>query len=156
MATEPLKILGTLNGNSVDPADLTVSAQCTRVPVRNGHLACTSVRFREDVTAADVQQILTDYRSPLAGRSLPSLPDPFIQVLDAPDAPQPQRHVDAGDGMTVSVGRIQDCPVNDVKFVLLSHNTVRGAAGGAILNAELLAEEGRLQSASAPVAAKEA
>jgi aspartate-semialdehyde dehydrogenase len=154
MATEPLKILGTLNGTSVEPADLTVSAQCTRVPVRNGHLACTSVRFREDVAAADVRQTLKDYRSPLAGRSLPSLPDPFLQVLDAPDAPQPQRHVDAGNGMTVSVGRIQDCPVNDVKFVLLSHNTVRGAAGGAILNAELLAEEGRLQSASVPVAVK--
>jgi len=144
LATEPRKILGTLQNGTVEPADLPVSAQCTRVPVRDGHLACTSVRFREDVGPADVRRVLDEFRSPLADRPLPSRPDPFIQVLDAPDAPQPQRHVDAGGGMTVSVGRIQDCAVNDVKFVLLSHNTIRGAAGGAILNAELLAQDGRL------------
>jgi len=150
MATEPQKILGTVEGNRVVPADLPVSAQCTRVPVRNGHLACASVRFRQDVAADAVAEALRQYRPPLADTTLPSRPDPFIQVLDAPDAPQPQRHVDAGDGMTVSVGRIQPCAVNDVKFVLLSHNTVRGAAGGAILNAELLAERGYL-TARAPI-----
>ena len=144
LATEPRKILGTLADGRVEPADLPVSAQCTRVPVRDGHLACTSVRFREEVGPEDVRRVLDDFRSPLAEEPLPSRPDPFIQVLDAPDAPQPQRHVDAGGGMTVSVGRIQACAVNDVKFVLLSHNTVRGAAGGAILNAELLAQDGRL------------
>jgi aspartate-semialdehyde dehydrogenase len=144
MATEPRKILGTLQDGEVAPSDLTVSAQCTRVPVRNGHLACTSVRFQEEVDAETVRQHLEDYRSPMADVDLPTAPDPFLQVLDAPDAPQPQRHVKAGDGMTVSVGRIQPCPVNDVKFVLLSHNTVRGAAGGAILNAELLVERGYL------------
>lgn len=142
MTKEPRKILGTLQQDHVVPADLTVSAQCTRVPVRNGHLACTSVRFREDVDAEAVRDTLANYESPMADVDLPSAPDPFVQVLDAPDAPQPQRHVQAGDGMTVSVGRIQPCAVNDVKFVLLSHNTVRGAAGGAILNAELLADRG--------------
>lgn len=149
MASEPRKILGTLQDDRVVPVDLPVSAQCTRVPVRNGHLACTSVRFRGDVSPEAVREALARYRSPLADRPLPSAPDPFLQVLDAPDAPQPQRHVDAGNGMTVSVGRIQGCAVNDVKFVLLSHNTVRGAAGGAILNAELLAEDGRLRPQSA-------
>ncbi len=144
MATEPTKILGTLTNGRVERADLPVSAQCTRVAVRNGHLACTSVQFEGDVTPEDVRRTLKEYRSPLADEPLPSRPDPFIQVLDAPDAPQPQRHVDAGDGMTISVGRIQECAVNDVKFVLLSHNTVRGAAGGAVLNAELLARDGRL------------
>ena len=144
MAAEPRKILGTLRDGQVAPADLAVSAQCTRVPVRNGHLACTSVRFRDEVDAEAVRDVLSSYRSPMADVDLPSCPDPFLQVLDAPDAPQPQRHVMAGDGMTVSVGRIQPCPVNDVKFVLLSHNTVRGAAGGAILNAELLVDRGRL------------
>jgi aspartate-semialdehyde dehydrogenase len=153
LATEPRKILGTLSGGHVEPADLPVSAQCTRVPVRNGHLACTSVRFREDVGPEAVRRVLGEFRSPLADRPLPSRPDPFIQVLDAPDAPQPQRHVDAGGGMTVSVGRIQDCAVNDVKFVLLSHNTIRGAAGGAILNAELLAEDGRLAPSAPSTAA---
>lgn len=146
LAREPQKILGTLNGARIEHADLPVSAQCTRVPVRDGHLACTSVRFQEEVSPQDVTETLQSFRSPLAGSSLPSAPDPFLQVLDAPDAPQPQRHVDAGGGMTVSVGRIQDCEVTDVKLVILSHNTVRGAAGGALLNAELLAEEGRLTS----------
>jgi aspartate-semialdehyde dehydrogenase len=149
LAREPQKILGTLHDGAVEPAELPVSAQCTRVPVRNGHLACTSVRFGGEVGAEDVEEVLRSFRSPLADAELPSAPDPFLQVLDAPDAPQPQRHVDAGGGMTVSVGRIQDCTVNDVKFVLLSHNTVRGAAGGALLNAELLVEEGRLSAGSA-------
>ncbi|WP_263787191.1 aspartate-semialdehyde dehydrogenase [Salinibacter grassmerensis] len=145
LATEPRKILGMLAGDEVVPADLTLSAQCTRVPVRNGHLACASVRFRDDVDAEAVGDALRDFQAPAVTESLPSRPDPFVQVLDAPDAPQPQRHVEAGGGMTVSVGRVQDCPVNDVKFVLLSHNTVRGAAGGALLNAELLASEGYLE-----------
>lgn len=149
MATEPRKILGTLTNGRVKHVDLPVSAQCTRVPVRNGHLACTSVQFTDDVSPEAVRRTLSEFRSPLADEPLPSRPDPFIQVLEAPDAPQPQRHVDAGDGMTVSVGRIQECAVNDVKFVLLSHNTVRGAAGGAILNAELLAQTDRLTSTSA-------
>jgi aspartate-semialdehyde dehydrogenase len=152
MATEPQKILGTLENGRVEPADLPVSAQCNRVPVRDGHIACVSVRFAEDVGPDAVHRTLDAFRSPLADAPLPSRPDPFIQVLDAPDAPQPQRHVDAGDGMTVSVGRIQACAVNDVKFVLLSHNTVRGAAGGAILNAELLARDGRLEASPAPAA----
>jgi len=153
MAREPRKILGMLQDRHVEPADLSVSAQCTRVPVRDGHLACTSVRFGEDVGAEAVRDTLRTFESPLADTSLPSAPEPFLQVLDAPDAPQPQRHVDAGGGMTVSVGRIQDCSVNDVKFVLLSHNTVRGAAGGAVLNAELLAERGLLQSMPASTGA---
>ena len=153
LATEPQKILGALDGDHIEPADLTLSAQCTRVPVRNGHLACASVRFREDVDAEAVTEALRTFEAPAATDALPSRPDPFVQVLDAPDAPQPQRHVKAGGGMTVSVGRVQDCPVNDVKFVLLSHNTVRGAAGGAILNAELLASEGYLERARTDAAA---
>ena len=144
LATEPQKVLGTLEDGSVSTADLPVSAQCTRVPVRNGHLACVSVAFEGEVRAEDVEHTLRSYRSPLADTDLPMRPDPFIQVLDAPDAPQPQRHVDAGGGMTISVGRIQPCAVNDVKMVLLSHNTIRGAAGGSILNAELLVERGYL------------
>jgi len=146
LAAEPRKILGSLDAGRVTPADVTVSAQCTRVPVRDGHVACASIRFNQDVSAGTVRQRIEQFRSPVENVSLPSRPDTFVQVLDAPDAPQPQRHVDAGDGMTVSVGRIQPCPVNDVKLVLLSHNTVRGAAGGAILNAELLVDRGYLQA----------
>ena len=144
LATEPRKILGTLDGTSVAPADLTVSAQCTRVPVRNGHLACVSVRFEEEAGPEAVAEAIETYRSPLAASDLPSVPDRFLAVTEEPDAPQPRRHVNAGNGQTVTVGRIQDCPVNHVKFVALSHNTVRGAAGGAMLNAELLAHDGYL------------
>jgi aspartate-semialdehyde dehydrogenase len=144
LATEPRKILGTYDGGSIREAELTISAQCNRVPVLEGHLACASVAFSDAVGPDDVREALEAYRSPLSSDDLPSVPDRLIQVMDAPDAPQPRRHVKAGGGMTVSVGRIQPCAVNHVKFVALSHNTVRGAAGGAILNAELLVRDGTL------------
>lgn len=153
LTLEPKKILGTVRDGRIDEADIVVSAQCNRVPVRDGHTACVSVRFGEAVGPEDVRDALRTYRSPLTSDDLPSVPDTFLQVFDDPDAPQPQRHVNAGDGMTVSVGRIQKCPVNHVKFVVLSHNTVRGAAGGAILNAEQLAREGYLTSEHAASAA---
>jgi aspartate-semialdehyde dehydrogenase len=146
LTREPKKILGTVRDGRIDEADLAVSAQCNRVPVRDGHTACVSVRFADTVGPDAVREALQDYRSPLTAEDLPSVPDTFLHVFDEPDAPQPQRHVHAGGGMTVSVGRIQPCPVNDVKFVVLSHNTVRGAAGGAILNAEQLAREGYIRS----------
>ena len=146
---EPRKILGTFESGSIAPAGLAVSAQCNRVPVRNGHLACASVRFARSVTPAQVEEALRSYESPADVQSLPSAPDALIAVDDAPDAPQPRTHVRAGGGMTVTVGRIQPCTVNHVKFVALSHNTVRGAAGGAILNAEILVERGRIQPAVA-------
>lgn len=146
LATEPRKILGTYADGAIEPFDVPVSAQCNRVPVRNGHLGCVSIRFAEDASPKAVREVLASYRSPLADSGLPSVPDPFIAVTDVPDAPQPRRHVDAGGGQTVTVGRIQACSVNSVKFVVLSHNTVRGAAGGALLNAELLAHDGVLSS----------
>lgn len=144
LATEPRKILGTYADGAIEPFDVPVSAQCNRVPVRNGHLGCVSVRVAEKASPDAVRDALAHYRSPLADSGLPSVPDPFIAVTDKPDEPQPRRHVGAGGGQTVTVGRIQPCPVNDVKFVVLSHNTVRGAAGGALLNAELLVHNGRL------------
>lgn len=153
LTTEPRKILGTWTGEAIEEFDVPVSAQCNRVPVRNGHLGCVSVRFAEDASAEDVREALAAYRSPLADSGLPSVPDPFIAVTDVPDQPQPRRHANAGGGQTVTVGRIQPCIVNDVKFVVLSHNTVRGAAGGAMLNAELLAHEGRLTPRSAAATA---
>ena len=144
LATEPRKILGTYEDGAIREAEFTISAQCNRVPVLEGHLACASVAFADEVGPDEVREALAEYRSPLSSDDLPSVPERLIQVMDALDAPQPRRHVKAGGGMTVSVGRIQPCPVNHVKFVALSHNTVRGAAGGAILNAELLARDGTL------------
>ena len=147
LATEPRKILGTLNASGVEPAEMTISAQCTRVPVIDGHTECVSVRLSGDPSPEAVREALEAWRSPLAGRGLPTAPEVPIVVVDGA-GPQPRRHASLGGGMTVSVGQIQACPVLGVKLVVLSHNTVRGAAGGALLNAELMVAEGRLATAA--------
>ena len=144
MAVETKKLLGTLTDAGVEDAEVVVSAQCHRVPVENGHLEAVSVRLASPASAADVKAALGDWRSPLDGLGLPTAPERPVVVTDDETAPQPRTHVNAGNGMTVTVGRVQDCPVLGVKFVVLSHNTVRGAAGGAVLNAELLHARGRL------------
>ena len=144
LATEPRKLLGRLVDGRVEFLDVRVSAQCNRVPVLEGHLEAVSIKFRRHATAADVREALTSFRSPIHAFGLPSAPKTFIQVFEDDRSPQPRRHADLGRGMTVSVGRIRPCEVLDVKFVVLVHNTVRGAAGGAVLNAELLVKEGYL------------
>ena len=144
MHVETRKILGTLGPDGVADAEVVVSAQCNRVPVVDGHTEAVSVRLATPASAADAVEALRSWRSPLAGRGLHTSPETPVWVTDDPAAPQPRTHVHLGDGMTVTVGRVQDCPVLGVKFVVLSHNTVRGAAGGAILNAELMAAEGRI------------
>ena len=142
MAVETRKILGTLGEAGVADAAVTVSAQCHRVPVVDGHLEAVSVRLCQTASAADVAEAMRSWDGPLAGLGLPTAPARPLAVFDDDASPQPRTHVNLGGGMTVSVGRVQDCPVLGVKFVVLSHNTVRGAAGGAILNAELLVAEG--------------
>ena len=144
MAVETQKLLGTLTDDGVADAGITVSAQCHRVPVENGHLEAVSVRLGGSPSAAEAAEAMRGWAGPLAGRGLPTAPDRPLVVSDDETAPQPRTHVNAGGGMTVTVGRVQDCPVLGVKFVVLSHNTVRGAAGGAVLNAELLHAEGRI------------
>ena len=146
MAVETRKILGTLGPDGVRDHGVVVSAQCTRVPVLDGHTEAVSVRFRDAPSAEDVAEALRAWRSPLAGLGLPTAPEHPVRVFDDPRFPQPRRHANLGGGMTVSVGRIQACPVLGVKLVVLSHNTVRGAAGGAILNAELLHARGLVAS----------
>ena len=149
MAIETRKILGTLTETGVREADVVVSAQCNRVPVLDGHTEAASVRLRQPATPEEVAEVLRDWWGPLAGQSLPTAPARPLAVFDDPRFPQPRRHAALGGGMTVSVGRIQACPVLGVKFVVLSHNTVRGAAGGAILNAELLHAQGRVRARTA-------
>ena len=144
MAVETRKLLGTLGKDGVADADVTVSAQCHRVPVVNGHLEAVSLRLAGAPSADDVRAVLREWRGPLAGRDLPSAPRFPVRLFEDETSPQPRTHVDLEGGMSVSVGRVQDCPVLGVKMVVLSHNTVRGAAGGAVLNAELLHAEGRL------------
>jgi aspartate-semialdehyde dehydrogenase len=142
MAAEPCQLLGTLEQGRVVPAPITISAQCNRVPVLDGHMECVSVRFRQRADADAVREAFLAYRSPLAGLGLPTAPDRLLSVFDEPAFPQPRRHAELGGGMTVSVGRIRPCAILDVKFVALVHNPLRGAAGGAVLNAELLIHQG--------------
>lgn len=132
---EPLKILGEVTTEGIRPCiGIELSAHCNRVPVLDGHVACVSVEFE---TRPESHHILTawDTVSPL---SLPSAPRQPIVYRQEPDRPQPRLDRDAGNGMTITCGRLRPCPVLQWRFVGLSHNTVRGAAGGGILNAELL------------------
>ena len=139
---EPLKMLGTLQGERVTDASLVISAQCNRVPVRDGHTECVSVEFERKPGIDEVIATWEEFCVPAEVGSLPSSPARPIVVLREPDRPQPILDRDQGGGMSVSVGRVRPCPVADVKFVVLGHNTLRGAAAGSIHNAELLVAQG--------------
>ncbi|MEW6365643.1 MAG: aspartate-semialdehyde dehydrogenase [Acidobacteriota bacterium] len=138
---EPLKLLGTLTGDGVAGASIILSAQCNRVPVRDGHTECVSIELETKTEQRDVVAALQNYEAPPGVIDLPSTPRRPVVVRTEPDRPQPARDRDAGCGMSVSVGRVRPCPLLDHKFVLLGHNTVRGAAGGSIHNAELLVKQ---------------
>ena len=145
LASEPLKILGTFDGESVRPAEIAISAQCNRVPVVDGHTECVSVKLAEPADAAAVRRAIEAFQSPIADEQLPSAPEKLFYIHESEDGPQPRRHTHLGKGMTISIGRIRPCDVLDMKFVVLVHNTIRGAAGVAVLNAELLAKRGYLE-----------
>ena len=142
---EPPKLLGTLSATGIDPAPITTSAHCNRVPVIDGHTACVSVSLNTPASPEEVSAVLRSFPLPEDVVGLPSAPDALIEVHTAPDAPQPRRHVSLGGGQKVSVGRVRTCNLLDLRFVVLSHNTVRGAAGGALLNAELLVRRGYIR-----------
>lgn len=139
---ESLKLLGTLDSGQVQDAALEVSAQCNRVPVRDGHTECVAVELARETGTAEVIEALETFRGPPGVEELPGSPAQPIVVRQEPDRPQPIRDRDTGQGMSIVVGRVRPCPVLDYKFVVLGHNTVRGAAGGAIHNAELLVAQG--------------
>ncbi len=143
---ESAKMLGTLAGDHVDPAPFVVSAQCNRVPVFDGHTETVSVELVEKASAEDVARVLSGFRGMPQERRLPSAPERPVIVLDEPDRPQPARDVWVERGMATLVGRLRPCPVLDYKMVVLGHNTVRGAAGAAILNAEAYVEMGYLET----------
>ena len=148
IASEPHKILGTLpdgGGDDVQHTRFPISAQCNRVAVVDGHLEAVSVRLTGEPSPAKVKDALRSFSPATDGRELPSAPEQFIRVFEKERFPQPRRHAGLGGGMTTSVGRVRECSIMGIKMALLSHNTVRGAAGGALLNAELLAEEGYLK-----------
>lgn len=146
LTCEPQKILGTLTPEGLEPAAFPVSASCTRVPVLDGHLLAVSVALAGQPSVEEVTTAFEAYRGSGACRDLPSAPEHPLEVFAGDDRPQPRLDRDLGQGMTVSVGRIRACEVLDTKFFVLSHNLVRGAAGAALLNAELCHAQGVLGS----------
>ncbi len=144
MESEPLKILGKLRNDHIENAQMAISAHCNRVAVVDGHTECVSVKFSKPVDPEDIIRIWREFRGVPQHLNLPSAPIQPIYYFDEDRYPQPRLHRMLDKGMAVAVGRLRKCSIMDYKFVLLSHNTIRGAAGGAILNAELLIEQGYL------------
>ena len=142
---ETLKILGKLNGEKIDDAPMKVSAQCHRVNVSDGHLAAVRVKFKKKPQLEDVKQALSSFSALPQELKLHSAPEQVIIVREEKDRPQPRLDRDAGNGMSITIGRLQPDNVFDYRFVALSHNTIRGAAGAAILNAELMIATGNLK-----------
>ncbi len=142
---ESRKLLGVCRQNRIEDASFVVSAQCNRVPVREGHTECLALEFERRATPQQVIDALESFRPSAQVAALPSTPAQPIIVRREPDRPQPILDRDTGNGMAVVVGRVRPCPLFDVRLVLLGHNTIRGAAGGAIHNAELLVAQGWLR-----------
>lgn len=141
---EPRKMLGKLNGDKIELADIKFSAHTNRVAVIDGHTVCASVELARQTDPETAEAILRNYAAPESARELPSSPRPVIEVRDEADRPQPRLDRLSGKGMTTVIGRVRRDPILDLKFVVLSHNTIRGAAGASIYNAELLVHEGLL------------
>lgn len=144
MQAETQKILGNFVGDRIEPLAARVSAHCNRVPVVDGHTITVSVELAAKPSQAEVLAAYESFTSVPQQRHLPSAPAVPVIYMHEKDRPQPRRDVERDRGMTVFIGRLRECPVLDYKFVALGHNTVRGAAGAAVLNAELMYSEGLL------------
>ena len=138
------KLLGDRDGGTVRKTEIPVSAHCHRVPTIDGHLEAVSVELDGDPSPDEAIECLRGWRGQIEADRLPSAPAQPVEVRSEPDRPQPRLDRDAGKGMSAVVGRVRRCPLLGLKFVVLSHNAVRGAAGGTLLNAELLAARGLL------------
>ena len=144
MEEETQKLLGKLNGAGIIPAPFKMSAQCNRVAVEDGHTESISIKLKKKASAEEILEAWSSFRAIPQEKKLPTAPEIPVRYVNASDRPQPRFDVDFGHGMTTTVGRLRPCNVLDWKFTVLSHNTIRGAAGAALLNAELLKEEGYL------------
>lgn len=149
LEAEPQKLLGKWDGARFIEAGLGISAHCNRVPVLDGHLECVSLGLKKIASLGEVREALQRFEVDEELASLPTALRHPVIVVDEENRPQPRRDADAGAGMAAVVGRIRECPLHDVKLTLLSHNLVRGAAGAALLNAELLGARGFLTDRSA-------
>jgi aspartate-semialdehyde dehydrogenase len=144
MEEETRKLLGRLNGSGIVPADFAMSAQCNRVAVEDGHTESVSVKLKKKARPEEIIAAWNEFRSVPQELHLPSAPAQPVKYSDVADRPQPRFDADCGQGMTATVGRLRPCGVLDWKFTVLSHNVIRGAAGAALLNAELLKAQGYL------------
>jgi len=142
MECEPQKILGAFNGNRILPADFVLSSSCNRVNVKDGHLESVFVRLEDNPTLEEVESAFSQFRGEPQKLKLPSAPENPIVVRKEENRPQPRYDRDEGEGMSVVVGRIRKDPIMSVKYMCLGHNTIRGAAGGGILSAELMVSKG--------------
>jgi aspartate-semialdehyde dehydrogenase len=145
--TEIRKMLGRRSDTRIELAPMVISAHANRVAVEHGHTVCLSVDFERKVDAAAARDVLREWRGDTQARDLPSAPPQPLCVTDLVDRPQPRRDVDAGRGMSVTVGRVREDPLFHVKLVAMGHNTIRGAAGASVLNAELLVATGQAGTA---------
>ena len=149
MQEETLKLLGSLKGSRVESLDAKISAHCNRVPVEDGHTESVSIKLRKKATREQILAAWSEFK-PLAGQDLPTAPAQPIEFVAADDRPQPRLDRMRGNGMASTVGRLRPCTLLDWKFTVLSHNTIRGAAGAALLNAELLVSLGKLNPVAVP------
>jgi aspartate-semialdehyde dehydrogenase len=147
---EPLKIMGRYHEQEIVPHPMHLSAQCTRVPVADGHLACLSVKLKKKATPHEIIAAWRTFEGEPQKLKLPTAPQHPLIYLEDERHPQPKLHRTLEGGMAVSVGRLRECPLFGWKFIILSHNTIRGAAGCAILNAELMAKKGYLGKEFSP------
>jgi aspartate-semialdehyde dehydrogenase len=144
---EPLKIWGRIeDGRIVNATEPVITAQCLRVPVSDGHMAAVFVAFEKKAAKEEILALWRDFSGKPQALGLPSAPKPFLRYFEDDARPQTRLDRDAGDGQAVTIGRLRPDPLFDWRFVALSHNTVRGAAGGAVLTAELLTAEGFIQA----------
>lgn len=135
-------LLGSMSAGQRQPAEMKISAQANRVSVKEGHTVCLSIGFKHKPSPNEVVSALREFKGSPGMPQLPSSPEEIFIVRDEPDRPQPRRDRDTHNGMSIVIGRVRECPLLDVRMVTVSHNTMRGAASGSILNAELLAAGG--------------
>ena len=145
MEAETRKMLGQVSGSGIEPARFAVSAQCNRVAVEDGHTESVSVKLKKPATEQEMVAAWQSFRGLPQELRLPNAPESPLFYDPAPDRPQPRLDVERGAGMSASLGRLRPCSLLDWKFTVLSHNTIRGAAGAAVLNAELLKAQGYLE-----------
>jgi aspartate-semialdehyde dehydrogenase len=143
-------MLGEMQADELHPAEFLISAHTNRVAVSDGHMVCVSVEMGTPASVEEAGRVLGTYQAPQISSQLPSAPHPVILLRDEPDRPQPRLDRLAGQGMTTVVGRLRADPIFHLKFVVLSHNTIRGAAGGSIYNAELLVNMGIVGAGRSP------